>query len=97
MKNYMIEDTVEKNFVCNICGKKLKRKSRLDLHPRQHTGTKNYMPATYFTASTLRNHKTNKHMEVEETFQSTFCGKELTMKANLENHKTLQTGENQCS
>ena len=32
-----------KNFGCNICGEKRKRKSSLDLHLRQHTGTKNYM------------------------------------------------------
>ena len=37
----MIKHTVGKNFVCNICGVRLKRQSNPDLHLRQHTGTKN--------------------------------------------------------
>lgn len=97
LEKHMIKHTVDKNFVCNICGKRLKRQSSLDLHLRQHTGTKNYMcdacDATYFTASALRNHKVNKHMEVKETFLCTFCGKGFTKKANLESHITLHTGE----
>merc|ERR1719336_953338 len=101
LEKHMIKHTVEKNFVCNICGKRLKRQSSLDLHLRQHTGTKNYMcdacDATYFTASALRNHKVNKHMEVKETFLCTFCGKGFTKKANLESHITLHTGEKRYS
>ena len=84
-------------YVCNICGKRLKRKSSLAFHSQQHTGTKNYMcdtcDATYFTASALKNHKVNKHRETKETFLCTFCGKGFTKKANLESHITLHTKE----
>jgi len=87
--------------VCNICGKRLKRQNSLDLHMRQHSGVKNYMcdqcDSTYFTASALRNHKVNKHMEVKETFLCTFCGKGFTKKANLDSHITLHTGEKRYS
>ena len=53
--------------------------------------------STYFTASALRNHKVNKHMEVKETFLCTFCGKGFTKKANLDSHITLHTGEKRYS
>ena len=80
-----------------MCEKKLKRQSSLYLHVRQHTGNKNYRcdacDTTYFTASALRNHKVNKHMEVNETFVCTFCGKGFTKKANLESHITTHSGE----
>ena len=91
------QSTGDKNYICNMCEKRLKRQSSLHLHLRQHTGTKNYMcdacDTTYFTASALRNHKVNKHMEVNETFLCTFCGKGFTKKANLESHITTHTGE----
>eukprot|EP00092_Neocalanus_flemingeri_P040959 GFUD01044598.1.p1 GENE.GFUD01044598.1~~GFUD01044598.1.p1 ORF type:complete len:860 (+),score=160.26 GFUD01044598.1:257-2836(+) len=97
LEKHQIKHTVEKNYVCTICGKRLKRQNSLDLHMRQHSGVKNYMcdqcDSTYFTASALRNHKVNKHMEVKETFLCTFCGKGFTKKANLDSHITLHTGE----
>jgi len=101
LEKHQIKHTVEKNYVCNICGKRLKRQNSLDLHMRQHSGVKNYMcdqcDSTYFTASALRNHKVNKHMEVKETFLCTFCGKGFTKKANLDSHITLHTGEKRYS
>ena len=93
----MIKYTVENNYVCNICGKRLKRQNNLNRHLRLHSGTKNYgcgvCDATYCTASALRNHKLNRHMEVEETALCTFCGKGFTNKAKRELHITLHTGE----
>lgn len=101
LEKHQIKHTVEKNYVCTICGKRLKRQNSLDLHMRQHSGVKNYMcdqcDSTYFTASALRNHKVNKHMEVKETFLCTFCGKGFTKKANLDSHITLHTGEKRYS
>ena len=91
----MIKYTVEKNYVCNVCGKRLKRQNSLNRHIRLHSGTKNYgcgaCDATYYTASALRNHKDNRHTEVEETVRCTFCGKGFTNNAKQELHITLHT------
>ena len=88
LEKYQIKHTSEKNYACTICGKRLKQQNSLDLHMRQHGGVGDYVcdqcDAGYFTASALRNHKVNKHMEVKETFLCTFCGKGFTKKPNLD-------------
>ena len=93
----MIKYTAEKNYVCNVYGKRLKRQNSLNRHLRLHSGTKNYgcgvCDAIYYTASALRNHKLNRHMEVEETSLCTFCGKGFTNMAKRELHIILHTGE----
>ena len=93
----MIKYTVEKNYVCNVCGKRLKRQTSLNRHLRLHRGTKNYWcgarDATYYNALALRNHTVNRHTEMEETVWSTFSGKGFTNKAKRELHITLHTGE----
>ena len=42
LEKHMIKYTVEKNYVCNICGKRLKRQNSLNRHLRLHSGTKDY-------------------------------------------------------
>ena len=77
----MIKHTVEKNFVCNICGKRLKRQSSLDLHLRQHTGTKNYMVSLFLSSQ----HQASNWLSL--IFQCDACDATYFTASALRNHK----------
>ena len=96
MSNHKLRHSNEKNFVCNECGKRFKRKNSLDPHMLIHQGTKNFhcdqCGQDFFSRPALTNHINNKHNQDNPIICSE-CGKNCGNKYNLISHMARHTGE----
>ncbi|KAM9342359.1 uncharacterized protein KZ484_015060 [Pholidichthys leucotaenia] len=89
------QHTVDKQHVCNMCGKRFSKRSDLSVHERCHTGEKPYSCETCgksFTDSSC----IKKHMRShtgEKPYSCKTCGQNFKYHGNLREHLRIHTGE----
>ncbi|XP_050684816.1 zinc finger protein 883-like isoform X1 [Leptidea sinapis] len=90
-----IQQDLEKQHSCNICGKAFTSKTQLDIHNRTHTGYKPYSckvcGACFNTMSNMK-----KHYRIhsgERPFSCSICSKTFNQSSDLKVHARTHTGE----
>ncbi|KAK4037765.1 zinc finger protein 2 isoform X2 [Daphnia magna] len=85
----------EGEYVCHICGKKVKTETALENHVKSHSGIRDLKchicDAAFASRYTLNAH-VKRHAITEPLFSCPYCGKGSKSKANLEQHIRIHTG-----
>ncbi|KAE8629135.1 hypothetical protein XENTR_v10000368 [Xenopus tropicalis] len=87
--------STNKHCVCNICGKRFKHPSNLELHKRSHTGEKPFecsICGKHFSqAGNLQTHL--RRHSGEKPYICEICGKRFAVSGDVQRHIVIHTGE----
>ncbi|XP_063614515.1 zinc finger and SCAN domain-containing protein 12-like [Penaeus indicus] len=88
-------DAKEKRFICEICGKKFTRRSKLSIHIRVHTREKPYSCDVCNKAFSQKHHLVE-HVRIhtkEKPYTCEICSKPFCGRSNLVKHMRVHTKE----